>query len=75
MSEIIFLNSSLNTVTFYKNVYANSSAFKVLKYDINLAFFVNQSTIIRIKLYKTFINNFFDKSNLIIKFITTNAHD
>ena len=54
---------------------ANSLAFKALRYDINLTFFINWSTIVKIELYKTFVNNFFDRDNLIIKFIATDAHN
>ena len=75
LSKIISLSSLLNVITFYKNVYANSSASEALKYDINLAFFVNWFTIIRIELYKMFINSFFNKDNLTIKFIITNTYD
>ena len=73
--KIISLSSLLNAVMFYKNAYANSSASEALRYDINLSFFVSQSTIVRIKSYKMFVNNFFDKDNLTMKFIITNVHD
>ena len=73
--KIISLSSLLNVVMFCKNVYANSSASKASRYDMNLAFFVNQFTIVRIELYKMFVNSFFDEDNLIIKFMTTNTHN
>ena len=75
LSKIISLSNLLNVVMFYKNVYVNSSASEASKYDINLTFFVNWFTIIRIKLYEIFVNDFFNKDNLIIKFMTTNVHD
>ena len=71
LSKIISLNSLLNTVTFYKNMYTSSLVSKVSRYNINLTFFINQSAIVRIELYKMFVNNFFNKDNLIIKFIIT----
>ena len=73
--KIISSDSLLNIVMFCKNVYANSLVFEALRYDINLAFFINQFIIIRIKLYETFIDDFFDEDNLIIKFITTDAYN
>ena len=39
--EIIFFNSLLNIVTFHRNVYANFSMFKTLRYNINLVFLIN----------------------------------
>ena len=39
--KIISFNSLLNAVIFLKNVYASSSAFKALKYSINLAFLIS----------------------------------
>ena len=73
--EIIFSDSLLNAVTFCRNIYANFSVFKILRYNINLVSLINQSTTVRIKLYKTSVSNFFDNDNLIIKFITTEIHD
>ena len=60
---------------FLKNIYTSSSAFKASLYDINLTSFVNQSTIIRIELYKTFISDFFDKDSLTMKFMTTDTYN
>ena len=73
--EIIFSNSLLNTVTFHRNVYANFSIFKILRYDINLVSLISQSTTVRIKLYKTFVSNSLNSNNLTMKFITTKTHD
>ena len=75
LSEIISSNSLLNAVIFYRNIYANSSAFKTSRYDINLVFLINQSTTVRIELYKTSVNNFFNSDNLIIKFMITKTHN
>ena len=73
--EIIFSNSLLNVVIFHRNIYANSSVFKTSRYDINLVSLINQSTTIRIELYKTFISDFFNYNNLTMKFITTKTYD
>ena len=73
--KIIFSDSLLNTVIFYRNVYTNFSVFKASRYNINLTFLINQSTTVKIKLYKTSVSNFSNNNNLIIKFITINIHD
>ena len=56
-------------------MYANSSVSEALRYNMNLVFFINQFTIIRIKLYKIFVNNFFNKDNLTMKFMITNTYN
>ena len=73
--EIIFSDSLLNAVTFYRNMYTNFLASETSRYNINLTFFINQFTIIRIKLYKTLVSNSFKEDSLIIKFITTNVYN
>ena len=73
--EIISSDSLLNTVIFCRNVYTNFSVFETSRYNINLIFLINQSTNVRIKLYKTSVSNFFDSDNLTIKFIITETYD
>ena len=73
--EIIFSDSLLNTITFYRNMYTNFSVFKTLRYDINLIFLINQSTTVRIKLYETSISNSLNNNNLIIKFIIIETYN
>ena len=75
LSEIISSDSLLNVVTFCRNVYANFSVFETSRYDINLVFLINWSTTVKIELYKTFISNFFDNDNLIMKFMITETYN
>ena len=72
--KIISSNSLLNAVIFHRNVDANFSVFETLRYSINLVFLINQYTTVRIELYKTSVNNFFDNNNLTIKFMTTKTY-
>ena len=70
-----FLDSSWLLINSHNMIYINTDVIIVFLKSINMIYFVNQLTIVKISLNMTFHAEFFNNDNFTIKFIIINIHE
>ena len=75
LSIINFFNSLWLLINSYSITCINTDAVAVFLKSINMIYFVNQSTIIKILLNVTFYAKFFNNDSFTIKFIIIDVHE